>query len=95
LKHSTRSIPEPSMELEFTKLESHGILFRLGGSRDVPFTAIIRVDEPDYVPSAVRLRARLTSRQFSADLDLRGLEVLERDPKVLSVAPGRVLTAAR
>lgn len=50
---------------------------------------IVKVSEPDYVPSNVKLRARVSPELFTADVDAATLGELERDSRVLSVSTPR------
>ena len=53
--------------------------------------AIVRVNEDDYVPGCVTLRARIGARIFTATVDEQGLDALERDERVVSVEASRPL----
>jgi hypothetical protein len=55
---------------------------------------MVRVDEEDYVPSCVRLRARISDVLFTAELAVSDLESLQADPHVVSVSLPRGVTPA-
>jgi len=52
---------------------------------------IVKVAEDGYVPSGVRLRARVDPKMFTAEASPKVLDALEQDPKVTSVSVSRPL----
>jgi hypothetical protein len=61
------------------------------GLGDAPFSAIVKVDEPNYVPDCVTLRVRISPEIFTAQISPPDLELLEKDPRVVSISPSRLL----
>jgi len=53
--------------------------------------AIVKVNEPGYVPDAVRVRARIDPFMITGEARTEDLMELELDPKVESVSVGRRL----
>lgn len=74
---------------ELTKLEAAPPSALAVAGDNPTVSAIIQVTEPNYVPPAVRVRARIDPRLFTADFRRAVLTELEADPKVLSVALSR------
>lgn len=74
---------------------SPGCLTRLrqaGGE----IAATVRVAEPGYVPSVLRLRSRISPCLFTALIPANSLPELEADPAVVSIQPAeRVGPAGR
>ncbi len=81
LKKKTMS--KSKLELDATQM-AYGI-------GDKPFSAIVEVSQPDYVPTCVRLRERVSSRMFTALITPPALQELERDPRVISISPGKLV----
>ena len=52
---------------------------------------IIKVNEADYVPDGITVRASIDAYLFTAEAPRRELERLEADPKVESVSVGKPL----
>ena len=52
---------------------------------DQLLSAIVKVNEPGYVPEAADNRARISDTLFTANVRRAGLEALEEDPRVESV----------
>jgi hypothetical protein len=70
----------------------HGNLASKGtlGHRET-VEAIVKVNEPGYVPDAVRVRARIDPLMITGEARTEDLMELELDPKVVSVSVGRRL----
>jgi hypothetical protein len=58
-------------------------------------TAIIKLNEPDYVPRDVEVRARIDSTLITASFNGKSLEKLQSDPKVESVSLSRKLQSIK
>lgn len=56
------------------------------------FSAIVRVNEPNYVPECVQLRVRLGPKLFTAQIEPPDLDLLERDDRVVSISASKPLT---
>jgi hypothetical protein len=54
-------------------------------------TAILRVKQPDYVPTGVTLRARIDENMFTGSFKAEDLKDIESDENVLSIAISRRL----
>jgi len=61
------------------------------GIGEAPFPAIVEVSQPDYVPTCVRLRERVSAQMFTALITPPALQELERDPRVISISAGKLL----
>jgi hypothetical protein len=59
--------------------------------QDETLTAIIRVNEPDYVPQGVDVRSRIDSTILTGSFLAKSLKKLQSDPKVQSVSLSRKL----
>lgn len=59
--------------------------------QDETLTAIISVNEPDYVPPGVDVRSRIDSTMLTGSFLARSLKKLQSDPKVQSVSLARKL----
>lgn len=55
-------------------------------SEDDTLTAIVKVNKPNYVPSDVKLRARVDEQMFTGEFAAKYLEKINSDPYVQSVA---------
>jgi hypothetical protein len=53
---------------------------------DEPVSAIVKVREPNYVPSGVTVRSRIDETMFTTSCRAGQLRALESDPRVESVA---------
>ena len=73
-----------------TKLGSSSVKRRLAEGVGV-VEVVVKVREPDYVPTNVRVRAKIDARMFTGEIAASELENLERDPQVVSVAMGKKL----
>lgn len=66
----------------------------IGADRDADIEVIVKVHKPNYVPRGLKVRARITERMFTASVRQDGLQDLEDDEGVKSVAAGRPLRPA-
>lgn len=53
---------------------------------DESLTAIIKVNEADYVPKDVQVRARIDSNMITGSFPAKSLKKLQSDPKVESLS---------
>jgi hypothetical protein len=61
------------------------------GCLKAPFLATIRVNRAGYVPNYVTPRAKIGPELFTAVVEPSAIELLEQDPRVVSVSPSQLL----
>lgn len=70
---------------ELHKVEASSVLPLAHQSSDL-VQAIIKVNEPNYVPQCVRLRASIGSGIFTGEFKYDDFNSLEQDPRVESIS---------
>ena len=60
-------------------------------AEEVSFSAVVKVNRPNYVPDYVRLRVRLSPEVFTAQVTPPALKLLEQDPLVVSISANKLL----
>jgi len=86
---SFRLIEVPSPD--YSKIELNPHLESQQSAESEPIEAIIKVSEENYLPAGIKVRARISSYLFTAELLASDLERLEKDPCVVSISVSRGL----
>lgn len=71
-------------DLEKVELTDRSSIEGMEIDPDETLTAIIKVNEADYVPNDVKVRARIDSNMITGSFPAKSLKELQSDPKVES-----------
>lgn len=75
---------------QFRKVQGD-VQFESTAAKTESVEAIIKVNEPDYVPDSFRVRSRIDAYMVTGETSAENLIKLENDPKVESVSVSRSL----
>lgn len=78
---------------DFHKMKATSVIRPDNGPSDI-VRAIFKVREPNYVPKHVNHRSSMSPVIFTGEFKYGDLELLERDPKVVSVSVSEPLQSA-